>query len=172
MCVIIFKPKGVAMPSNDIINACARANRDGFGFCTPNKFYKSTSFEKFKSELKAVEKDEPCIMHFRLATHGKVSKTNCHPFKQGDVYFAHNGVLSITPYAGRTDSETAFLKYIYPAIQKGGLHSSDTDTAVYETIESSRFAIMQGEDVRLFGEFLQNEGCFYSNFRFAHYLYR
>lgn len=85
--------------------------------------------------------------------------------------FFQYGVLSITPYKGKTDSETAFLKYIYPAIMQGGLDSSECDTAVYNTIESSRFAIMQGEDVRLFGQFLTNEGCFYSNFRFAHYLY-
>ena len=38
MCVIVYKPKGVRMPSSNIIRACARANRDGFGFCTPNKF--------------------------------------------------------------------------------------------------------------------------------------
>lgn len=171
MCVIVYKPKGVRMPSSNIIRACARANRDGFGFCTPTKFFKSTSYEQFKEQLASVETDEPCIMHFRLATHGSVCKSNCHPFKKGDVFFAHNGVLSITPYKGKTDSETAFLKYIYPAIMQGGLDSSECDTAVYNTIESSRFAIMQGEDVRLFGQFLTNEGCFYSNFRFAHYLY-
>lgn len=171
MCVIVFKPAGTEMPKNEIIRACARANRDGFGFCTPTKFYKSTSFERFREQLAKVETDEPCIMHFRYATHGNVCKGNCHPFKQGDVYFAHNGVLSIRPYAGKTDSETAFLKYIYPAIAKHGFHSSEADKAIEDTIEGTRFALMQGEDVRLFGDFKQIEGCFYSNERFMYYMF-
>ena len=170
MCVIIFKPTGVKMPTERIINACARANRDGFGFCTPNKFFKTLDFMAFKRQLETIETDEPCIMHFRFATHGKVSKSNCHPFKKGDVYFAHNGVLSIKPYAGKTDSETAFLKRIYPVIERYGFHSSETDEAVEQTIEGTRFAIMQGEDVRLFGNYSEIDGCFYSNTRFVFYM--
>lgn len=170
MCVIIYKPKGVYMPTESVLNACARANRDGFGFCTPTKYYKSTSYDKFREQLASVECEEPCIMHFRLATHGKVSKGNCHPFKRGDVYFAHNGVLSIVPYIGKTDSETAFIRNIYPAIKKYGLNSSECETAVYNTIETSRFAIMQGEDVRLFGLYTKIKGCYYSNLRFLHYM--
>ena len=170
MCVIVYKPKGIEMPSAEIINACACANRDGFGFCTPTKFFKSTSFYEFSKRLAAVGKDEPCIMHFRLATHGCVCKSNCHPFKREDICFAHNGVLSIVPFRGKTDSETAFSLYIVPAIKHYGLDAEETKAAIEAVRESSRFAVMQGEQVRLFGDFYEVDGCSFSNLRFVSYM--
>lgn len=159
------------MPDGRIIEACARANRDGFGFCTPSKSYKTLSFRKFKTELENVRFDEPCIMHFRLATHGSVKKSNCHPFNIGDTWFAHNGILSVEPMRDKTDSETAFVRYLYPNIEQYGLFSQELDRAVYNIIEGSRFAFMQGEDVRLFGDFVEMCGCYFSNLRFRYYLY-
>lgn len=170
MCVIVVKPKGVRMPSDEIIRACARANRDGFGFCTPDSYFKSTSFIAFQDKLAAVRTDEPCIMHFRLATHGSVCQANCHPFKKKDVYFAHNGILDITPLRGKTDSETAFLKLIYPKIEKYGMFSEEVMTAIRGIIGSSKFAIMQGEDLGLYGHFEHAEGCYFSNLRFLYYM--
>lgn len=170
MCVIVCKPQGVKMPSERIITACARANRDGFGFCTPDKFFKSTSFIAFEDKLQAVRIDEPCIMHFRLATHGNVMQSNCHPFQKGDVYFAHNGILDIVPFKGKTDSETAFQSIIYPAIERYGLDSIEAKKAINSVIGYSKFAIMQGRNVRLFGSFDDVEGCLYSNLRFAYYM--
>ena len=158
------------MPSNAVIRACARANRDGFGLCTPTKFFKSLDYEEFKSELDKVGKEENCILHFRLATHGSVCKANCHPFKKKDVYFAHNGVLDITPIGNKTDSETAFIKYIYPQIAKHGLCSVQTELAVQEVIGYSKFAIMQGEKISLYGNYEKVKGVYYSNLRFLHYM--
>ncbi len=171
MCVIVYKPSGVFMPSERVITACARANRDGFGFCTPTKSFKSLRFADFKKQLDRVRYDEPCIMHFRLATHGSVKKSNCHPFNIGDVWFAHNGILSVEPIRDKTDSETAFIRYLYPYIDQYGLFSADTDKAVANIIESSRFAFMQGEDVRLFGDFETFQDCYFSNLRFRYYLF-
>lgn len=49
-------------------------------------------------------------MHFRFATHGSVRNRNCHPFRDGDLFFAHNGVLPYPSVGDRTDSEFAFLR--------------------------------------------------------------
>lgn len=170
MCVIVYKPKGIQMPSDRIITACARANRDGFGFCTPDKFFKSTSLIAFENKLGSVRVDEPCIMHFRYATHGSVIQSNCHPFRQGNVSFAHNGILDIRPLKGKTDSETAFIKVIYPAIARYGLDSDEAKEAIADIIGYSKFAIMQGDEVRLFGDYETHGGCFYSNTRFVYYM--
>lgn len=171
MCVIVYKPAGVFMPSDRIIEACASANRDGFGFCTPATSFKSVSFNSFKRQLDKVRYDEPCIIHFRLATHGSIKKANCHPFHLGDVFFAHNGILNVWPMKDKTDSETAFIRYLYPNIEHYGLFSQKTDEVVKNIIGSSKFAFMQGDNVRLFGYFEKMGDCYYSNLRFIPYLY-
>lgn len=170
MCVICVKPKGVAMPSKDIIKAMYKANHDGCGFCTPTHSYKGLSLASFMRELATVQADQPCIMHFRWATHGSVKRSNCHPFYDSatDVWFAHNGILSVIPTGDRTDSEEAFRSIIVPYIKRYGLDAEETKAVIDGVRGASRFAIMQGEDVRLYGSFSERFGCYYSNLNFVH----
>lgn len=169
MCVLIVKPKGVKMPSNSILRQAYKANPHGCGFATQNKFFKSLDFDLFMTELSKVSDDEDVMIHFRLATHGSIKRSNCHPFKANDVVFAHNGILDIMPIGDMTDSETAFLHIIYPAIQRYGLDSKQTEDAIYSIIGYTRFAIIQGDDVRLYGDYQQIDGVYYSNLRFMAY---
>lgn len=170
MCVIIVKPAGVKMPSNDIINAAYSANPHGCGIISPSTFYKGLSYRQFKRHLKKVSEDEPCIIHFRLATHGSIKRTNCHPFNRDNVWFAHNGTLDIKPQGDMTDSETAFQNIIYPAIEEYGFGSDGMDYAVWSVIGYSKFAFMQGEDVKMYGDFIERDGCYFSNLRFMPYV--
>ena len=44
----------------------------------------------------------PCLIHFRLATHGAVEPRNCHPFHTDRGYIAHDGIAhdyEVGPYA-------------------------------------------------------------------------
>lgn len=167
MCVIIVKPAGVKMPTNEIINAAYHANPHGCGFASTNHHYKGLSIKSFKKHLAQVSDYEPCIIHFRLATHGSIKRANCHPFNRGDVYFAHNGILDVKPIGDMTDSETAFQEVIYPAIEKYGYGSKGMDVAVAKVIGYSKFAFLKGDDVRIFGDFIAgDDGCYYSNLRF------
>ena len=175
MCVICVKPKGVEMPSREIIRAMYRANRDGCGFCTPTKYYRGHSFGAFMQNVREVRRDEPCIMHFRLATHGSVKRSNCHPFYDAETgtYFAHNGILNVIPYKDTTDSETAFRSLFVPCISRYGIDAGETKVSIAQVRANtgSRFAFMQGEDIRLFGEFESYDGCMFSNLRFLYYVY-
>lgn len=168
MCVICYIPAGVETPSHDVLSAMHRANPHGQGFCTPTLFCKGMSFGYFEERLRSRRKDEPCIMHFRLATHGSIKRANCHPFKIDDVYFAHNGILSVRPIGDKTDSETAFIRYLYPNIERYGLYSREAEKMVQNIIEGSKFAFMQGDDVRLFGHFEKVGNYYFSNLRFAY----
>ena len=50
----------------------------------------------------------------------------------------------------------------------------DSDELAYmvkRTIGSSKFAFMQGDKVRLFGDYIECDGIFYSNLRFTNWLY-
>ena len=173
MCVISVIKKGVPTPPDTIIRAMHRANPHGCGLCTPNDHYKGMSIELLLRHLHKRNIDEPCLMHFRLATHGSVKKANCHPFHDdsSDTWFMHNGILDITPTDDMTDSETAFREILVPEIQAHGLHSDNVRYAVRSIIGGSRFAFMQGEDVQLYGQYERWNGCLFSNLRFQWYLY-
>ena len=153
MCVLIYKPKGVEMPSKKVLKACFEANPHGAGFATPTSIHHSMNFETIYKGLKCVSKEEHCIIHFRLATHGSIRLRNCHPFKIDDICFAHNGVLSIPIKNDMTDSETAF-KWLYPTIKKYGL----------------KFAFLCGDEIKMYGDFRQLNGIYYSNLRWRNYL--
>lgn len=170
MCVIIYKPAGVKMPPRDTLVAAFRANPHGCGFSAPSCSFKGLSFATFMNKIRAVKDSEPCIIHFRLATHGSIKPTNCHPFKRGGVTFAHNGILDIAPVGDRTDSETAFIKYIYPAIKAYGWRSVEANAVINEIVGFSKFALMYRDDVKLYGNFIRrDDGCYYSNLRFEYY---
>ena len=169
MCVLIVKPAGIQMPSYSILKQAYKANPHGCGFATKKRFYKTLNFEDFINELNKVRDDEDVMIHFRYATHGSIKKSNCHPFKKHDVVFAHNGILDITPIGDKTDSETAFLQVIYPIVKKYGLFSHETDEAVASVIGYSRFAILQGDNIKLYGDYVKVKGVYYSNLRFLPY---
>lgn len=92
--------------------------------------------------------------------------------RDGDTgtYFAHNGVLSIWPDKDKTDSETAFLNILKPEIKAHGLESDDLRYSVRQIIGGSKFAFMQGDDLRLFGDFQHYGDYLFSNLRFLYYM--
>lgn len=168
MCVICYKPAGVDMPDLETLRQAASFNRDGFGFCTPNSSFKTLFFGRFIERLKTVSKDTPCLIHCRWATQGSVKTANCHPFKdeESGVYFMHNGVLYAKERNDMTDSEINFRDFVAPAINQFGYGSDKADEVINLVRGSSRFAIMKGSDVRLYGDFIERDGCYYSNLRF------
>lgn len=169
MCIIITKPAGVEMPEKEILMLCAIHNRDGCGFATPGKVYHNLNYNTFQRELDKVSKDEPCIIHFRWATHGSVKKANCHPFydRSTGIAFAHNGVLGIKPMGDMTDSETAFRTRLLPVIKQYGLDSRALAAEVRSIIGYSKFAFLDSDGkLRMFGPYHLMNGCYYSNLNF------
>lgn len=168
MCIICIKPKGVALPNENIIARCEYTNPDGFGFATPSTRYRTMNRLDFENHLHSdVKRDEPAIIHCRIATHGSLKRSNCHPFydEETGVAFAHNGMLNITPKGDWTDSETAFRKIFVPIIKKHGLYSDELDNAVENIIGSSRFAFMgPNGGIRLFGHWIRMGKYFYSHY--------
>ena len=86
------------------------ANPHGCGIVTPSDHYKGMSIDMLLRHLKKRDISEPCLMHFRLATHGSIKRANCHPFldEESGTWFMHNGILNVDPIGDMTDSETAF----------------------------------------------------------------
>ncbi|MDR1553055.1 MAG: class II glutamine amidotransferase [Prevotellaceae bacterium] len=166
MCVIIVKPAGVKMPSKHVLQMAARYNPHGCGFCTKSLMYKSLDFATFMKHLSNVDDSEACLIHFRFATTGSIKASNCHPFKDKDTFFAHNGVLSIETRNDKTDSETFFKEYVMPFIRKYSFDSDEFRTLISAYDSLNRFAIMKAGVIKLFGNFQELEGCYFSNLRF------
>ena len=170
MCVIIVKRKGVEMPSEHILRAAYRANSDGMGVVSSMGRMRTLNFCKFMDHIRGISKEDSCVIHFRLATHGSVRIANCHPFKQGNLYFFHNGILPVRPYIGRTDSETAFTEMLYPVIRERGLDSAEALSAIESIRGCSRFAFYEDGEITTFGDFEDIDGVLYSNLRFMRYM--
>ena len=169
MCVIIYKPAGVKLPSLAILDQAQSLNRDGCGICSPSVTYKGLSYKSFLAHLSKCDEEEPVLIHFRMATHGSVKRSNCHPFydAETETYFMHNGILSgITVRGDKTDSECAFRDLLLPYIKRYGLNSKKVADCANQIRGYSKFALLQGENVRLFGDFINAKGCYYSNLRF------
>lgn len=172
MCIIIVKPAGAKMPPKAIIERCARLNPHGFGFATKDRIYKTLDYMDFCNMLKSIKHHEAAIIHFRYATHGSIKLENCHPFRddKSGVSFAHNGILNIVPIDDMTDSETAFRTRIVPTIRRHGFTSESFERENQRIIGGSRFAYIDSEgEYRLFGTFVQHNGCWYSNRNFIPY---
>lgn len=172
MCVISFIPKGVQTLPKEIVNAMYEANPHGCGIVTPTDHYKGMSLATMLRHLEKRNISEPCLMHFRLATHGSIKKANCHPFydRQSDTWFMHNGILDITPKKDMTDSETAFREILVPEIINYGIRSDNVRYMVQSIIGFSRFAFMHGDEVYLYGQYERWLGCWFSNLRFRCYM--
>ncbi len=172
MCVIIVKHKGVKMPTKATLKQAYICNPHGIGFVSSNNIYwRGMDFEKFYTELQKVRKEDACIIHFRYATHGSHKVENCHPFKMGDIYFAHNGILRIKTENDMTDSETAFIGILHPAATAFGLDSHRFFNIVSGMIGGSKFAFMQNGKIYLFGSWYQEKGVLFSNFNFRPFRY-
>lgn len=175
MCILIVKPAGVKLPAPEILFNCHIRNSHGCGYAVPGKRpYKTTDYSRFIEHIGQEDENEPMIIHFRLATHGSIKKSNCHPFFNHftGVSFAHNGILDIEPLGDLTDSETAFKTIFVPAIVRdGGIMGDCLARAVNDTIGTSKFAFMDPDgNVRMCGNFIYNDdGIYYSNYSFANY---
>jgi len=165
MCVIIVKKRGVQMPTDETLYKAYLANHDGCGFVSERRFYKSLSFNMFLKHLKEVGEDENCIIHFRLATNGSVCDRNCHPFRRGDLFFAHNGIANIFVRNDMTDSETLLNDAIYPAFMRYGYHSQKFDNSVRSVLGCSKFALMNKGEIKLYGHYQLLDGLYFSNLR-------
>lgn len=108
MCVIVTAVPGF-MPEPEAILAMSEANPDGGGV----SWWDGERLGAFRNvdSLKVVGfiyshwtrlRHVPCLIHFRLATHGAVEPRNCHPFRTDRGYVAHDGIAhgyETGPYA-------------------------------------------------------------------------
>lgn len=113
MCIIIEKKQGFTISSEWHSTFWSR-NPDGIGivywpdgFGNPPSVKRSLDKNRAFQHLQAVG-DAPAVVHYRMATHGEVTKGMTHPFKIADgVYFIHNGIMEAPLHSDESYSDTA-----------------------------------------------------------------
>lgn len=199
MCIIVVKPRGQALPSDEIIRKAFVANDDGFGLAFHHEGASLVTIRKGAMKLPqalkmihAVRKPEQAnmILHFRMATQGKICPENCHPFPlskkrkhlkathlECPVAIAHNGVILLDEDGDKrfggiktsllqqdlTDTQL-FVRYFLV-----GLGTSLFNRKVTKLIEAyagGKFAFLSPQQFLAIGDFTEEDGLFYSSLGF------
>ena len=172
MCCILYIPAGIETPAISILESIYLSNRHGIGFADSDGHNcKTLSFNYFTKAIQKRDRTASCIIHFRLATHGSVSRANCHPFfdKESGLWFAHNGVLPIESHDDMTDSEIFFRELFLPKLEILGWDCRKLWDYVERGRGSSRFVFMRGTEAKLMGMWHCIDGVYYSNLHWCYY---
>lgn len=103
MCLIISADTGVSIPSELIESTFYSGNNDGWGVSAYNpltdefKVHKGTQLNSLHWCLEELDNTWDRVVHLRMATRGKVSEDNIHPFEVGNerlrCVMHHNGTI-------------------------------------------------------------------------------
>lgn len=133
MCIAILNVKGT-LPKQSILNSWAN-NYHGAGFAYSDgerinivKEDKDADvFYKLYAKHRKMYPKAKFLIHFRISTHGTISKDNLHPFLiNDDVALIHNGMVDFFDHkASDTRSDTRFLCEEFLAKMPKGWHLSE-----------------------------------------------
>lgn len=126
MCIIITCPP-LIRPSEEIVDACWKANDDGGGLMYPIPKNKAVKVDKghmtlasFKEAISKVPNDVPLVLHFRIGTAGGNIPALTHPFTvTNDCAIAHNGILAIRPHAAAESDTSTFVTCVLRHLPRG-----------------------------------------------------
>lgn len=184
MCIIVYKPKRVAMPTLEIMENCFKANPNGAGFMWKDgdvihisKGY--MTLDALQGALLQLDdlKNTELVIHFRISTTGSSIPQNTHPFPlSNDVDdlralniicergLAHNGILH--DYAGYHNIETDMSDTMYFCKAIAGVKDRFIETIIApHAAKGSKFVYMNGKGKTItFGMFKpKGGGLWYSN---------
>lgn len=186
MCIIVAIPAGVKMPAEETIRNCFNSNSDGAGFMyADGKVVRiRKGFMTYAEFVKALDDEEipedtGVVLHFRIATHGKVQPSCCHPFpisaNPADLKalridarwgVAHNGVISGRSTSADWSDTMDFITDVMAPLAKMNPNFMHNEHAIdlLDGACQSKLAILDNAgDIALVGTFIEDEGVFYSN---------
>jgi glutamine amidotransferase len=180
MCLAIYKPKDVIIPSEYLEEGYA-SNPDGAGFCVSYgpKFIIRKGFFSFAEFMRAYVcyQERAALVHFRIATSGDVSPDMCHPFLLcgGKYAMVHNGIFNLKPHKGKSDTATFADSILTPLLDQGvPIDSPELKYLVETSIgKSNKILVMDSAGkVTTFNEDSGHweEGIWYSNNSYLPYV--
>ena len=189
MCIIAIKKSGLKMFDKEQLAIMFANNPDGAGFMFYDAKLKKVVIKKgfmtLKSLLKALSDrdytDTNVILHFRIGTSGQFNKLNCHPYPiyqknrlecVTNLAMAHNGILRgyIPPENSDINDTQVFIQNVLKWLKKGFIYDADKMNLIGEIIGSNKLAFLDNKnEIRLVGEFIEDNGYIYSNSSYKQY---
>lgn len=184
MCIIIAKPKGVEIPSEEVVRKGYKKNDDGagIGFYDGHNIVIKKDFPDFSNYYQFIAdnitKDMPTIMHMRIRTSGKTDAGGRHPFPisndedalrakeiRTDMAAAHNGVFSDFSFTNTdlNDSQLMVANVLFPGREELVSSAFRFLLNKYVSKESSRLSLLNKEGIYLFGGWKEKDGLLFSN---------
>ena len=182
---------GIEFPSKETLENCFSYNSDGAGimFANDGKVSAMKGFMKFNTFYSTFEKlqkkygkETAFCFHFRIGTHGeKKSPAYCHPFPlsnkdeelkalkfTGKMGIMHNGIIYTYKRGGNSglsDTMEFVADIAYPLLSKNPDPLKKPNLQIFQNIlENSRLCTLQGSgQIQLIGDFIHDEGIYYSN---------
>lgn len=188
MCLLMVSKPNALPSEKDLVCACSN-NPDGFGYAIRTKDTIITGRgldweDVVERYYNARNKNMGgwAMFHARLATHGNVDKSNCHPFRVGGstkTILAHNGILPIEVPTGESRSDTRlFAEVVFPKKAKS-LDNKKWFKKLEKWASGNKIAIMSVNDglkkpIYIVNESLgkwDNDGNWWSNdsYKFSYY---
>lgn len=182
MCLIVNRQEGQLL-TDEFITDVANKNPHGWGLMynrpSDGKVItkKGLELDSFFANFHPIqEKDIPCVIHFRVRTHGPIDIDNCHPFRVANgVYFMHNGTIEIDipkKDSGKASDTNVFVRDVLTPLL---LSVKDKTTSIHSPwfehfmdaqakSHSSRFVIMDENGPEFFGNWSKTKtGVWCSN---------
>lgn len=154
MCIAIYKPSS-AVISDETLRNCFENNDDGCGFAyinTDNRgikrivVKKTLDFDVFMRQYKratSIAPDSPFLIHFRIKTHGKITKDNCHPFYIDDNHvFIHNGIIQGMGYNELKSDTMLFNENYLQLLPDGWMNNEGIIKLISNVISTSKIVVM------------------------------
>jgi len=190
MCIIVYKPNNTPMPDYNILMNCFDSNPDGAGYMyqdyNSKKVIINKGFMNFDSFITAIESlsnniditASNLVIHFRYATQGSINPANCHPFpitakvkqlRQSNITantaIVHNGVIPFcSNYNSKNKlSDTQIFIRDYLSKMNNNTLFNPAVLALIEESTNSKFVIMDSNRIELIGNFIEDQGIYYSN---------
>lgn len=190
MCIIVAVPAGVAIPSDETLKECFNSNPDGAGFMWSDgkKVNIRKGFMKWEDFIAALNTeldagriftDSAVVLHFRITTSGKTQPACCHPFpissEKKDLQateissrfgIAHNGVISGRyTHDGWSDTMDFIAGVVAPLarLHPSFMYSDDAKELLDGACRSKLAIINHAGEMMLVGDFIEDDGVFYSN---------
>lgn len=172
MCIAIQTEPGKVVAA-DVLVRCYNSNPDGAGFAyiKDGKVELSKGFFKIGEFIPAYHKiaeqygqDNAMLLHFRIATEGKVNAANTHPFRVRNGALVHNGCLWGTPQGLKAEfSDTrSFAQRMYNELTYPIVKASITE--LEDALGWNKLGLLydDGSYIRL-GDWYGEDGVWYSN---------
>ncbi len=181
MCILILKPKNKPFPSEETFMECFFNNPDGIGIGWNDgiRTHIKKGFMTFSHFMEYIDQrsieliDKDVMIHFRYATHGNIDNKSCHPFVIDRNYplkytgnktiIAHNGIIHGKEFIKKDLSDTMVL---VQKINKKGLNHR----SIKPILQSGKFIIMSPNKITIYGNFIEDNGVFYSNDTYKPYI--